>query len=151
VKGLSETITVRSIVGRFLEHSRIYRFGDPQSRPDSAGAHGRAGSHGKAGSHAARYFIGSADLMDRNLDRRVEALVPVTEPELCDRLEVVLALNLADDTWAWILDADGHWQRVQRREGISTQDRLMELARERSRRRRPTDPLTGIVPSGWAG
>jgi polyphosphate kinase len=143
VEGISETITVRSIVGRFLEHSRIYRFGDPQADT--------AGSDGKEGSRGARYFIGSADLMDRNLDRRVEALVPVTDPELCDRLEVVLALNLADDTSAWILDAGGEWQRARRREGVSTQDRLMELARDRSRRRRPADPVSGIVPSGWAG
>jgi polyphosphate kinase len=145
VKGLSETISVRSIVGRFLEHSRIYRFGDPQVHGDMTGA------DGEAARHRARYFIGSADLMDRNLDRRVEALVPVTDPELCDRLEVVLALNLADDTSAWILDADGGWQRAPRREGVSTQERLAELARDRSRLRRAPDPVTGIVPSGWAG
>jgi polyphosphate kinase len=153
VKGLSETITVRSIVGRFLEHSRIYRFGDPQVPAERTGADGKgkAGSQAGPGPHRARYFIGSADLMDRNLDRRVEALVPVSDPELCDRLEVILALNLADDTWAWTLDAGGRWRRVERREGISTQDRLMELARDRSRRRRPADPVAGISPSGWAG
>jgi len=77
VAGLSETIRVRSLVGRFLEHSRIFAFGTRERR---------------------RYYIGSADLMPRNLDRRVEAVVPVADPRLRDRLQEVLDLNLADDT-----------------------------------------------------
>ena len=64
VPGLSGRITVRSIMGRFLEHSRIYRFGDP------------------GGERPVRYTIGSGDLMERNLDRRIEVLVPVLDPEL---------------------------------------------------------------------
>ena len=86
VPGLSERIRVRSIVGRYLEHSRIYRF----ANGDGAGP-------------AARYLIGSADLMPRNLDRRVEALVPVDDPALQDRLDEILEVNLADDTLAWTL------------------------------------------------
>jgi polyphosphate kinase len=137
VPGLSETITVRSIVGRFLEHSRIYRFGNVQ---------GLAGP----GAPPPRYFIGSADLMDRNLDRRVEVLAPVTDPELCDRLEAVLALNLADDMGAWTLDSDGNWSRALRRVGVSTQGRLQELAKERARRRRNPDPVAMAPAPGRA-
>ena len=93
VPGLSENIRVRSIVGRYLEHSRIYRFGNG------------AGPGGPA------YYIGSADLMPRNLDRRVEALAPVDDPELQERLDEILEVNLADDMLAWELDADGTWQQ----------------------------------------
>ena len=90
IPGVSETINVTSIVGRFLEHSRIYsfRFGDE---------------------HA--YYIGSADLMPRNLDTRVELLVPVEREELQAELEDTLERCFADDTNAWTLDADGHWHR----------------------------------------
>ncbi len=114
VEGLSERVSVRSVVGRYLEHSRIYRFG----------------------AEAPRYFLGSADLMERNLDRRIEALVPVRDPELCGRLEEVLALVLADDTHAWQLDASGSWRRLRARRGVSVQAALQERAVERSRRRR---------------
>ncbi len=82
VPGLSENIRVRSIVGRFLEHSRIYRFGGNGGRPIAI-------------------LIGSADLMERNLDRRIEALFPVDDPELQGRMVEVLDLNLADDTNSW--------------------------------------------------
>ncbi len=90
IPGVSETISVTSIVGRFLEHSRIYsfRFGDE---------------------HA--YYIGSADLMPRNLDTRVELLVPVESEELQAELEDTLERCFADDTNAWTLDAEGHWHR----------------------------------------
>ena len=112
VPGLSETIRVRSIVGRFLEHSRIYRFGaDPVE---------------------AEYLIGSADLMPRNLDRRVEALTPVTDPRLRVRLAELLAANLADDTLAWELSADGTWHKQPTLAGRSTQRGLQERALARS-------------------
>jgi polyphosphate kinase len=104
VPGLSETIRVRSIVGRFLEHSRILRFGGaPTVRPAS-------------------YYIGSADLRRRNLDRRVEAMIPVADPDAVEQLEEILELNLADDTQSWALDADGTWHRIPTVVGISTQD-----------------------------
>jgi polyphosphate kinase len=92
VEGVSETINVVSVVGRFLEHSRIYAFhyGD-----DS------------------RYYIGSADLMPRNLDTRVELLTPVEDPELQAELDDTLERCLADDTNAWTLAADGTWTRRQ--------------------------------------
>jgi polyphosphate kinase len=118
VPGLSERIRVRSLVGRYLEHSRIFRFGP-------------------GGGEEADYFIGSADLMPRNLDRRVEALVPVDRPELQARLQEVLDVNLADDTLAWRLGADGSWSKVPTKEGVNTHLRLQEIALERGRRRRP--------------
>jgi polyphosphate kinase len=113
VPGLSETIRVRSIVGRFLEHSRIYRFG-----PDP---------------HTAEYLIGSADLMPRNLDRRVEALVPVNAGSLRDRLDEILSINLADDTLAWELDRDSTWRRVSGGAGVNTHRQLQDLAIQRAR------------------
>jgi polyphosphate kinase len=113
--GRSERIRVRSIVGRYLEHSRIFRF-----------ANG-------AGDGLPHLLIGSADLMPRNLDRRVEALVPVEEPLLQERLEEVLAINLADDTLAWTLHPDGTWARVEGAGTVDTHLRLQEIALSRVR------------------
>ena len=112
VPGLSERIRVRSILGSFLEHSRVFRFGSE--------ARGR------------RYFIGSADLMPRNLDSRVEVLAPIEEPALVARLEEILELLLADDG-AWELAGDGSWARV-RSDGREheAQQALQERARARS-------------------
>jgi polyphosphate kinase len=108
VPGLSDTVRVRSIVGQFLEHSRVYRFGaDPEE---------------------AEYLIGSADLMPRNLDRRVEALVPVSDPRLRRRLAEVLEANLADDVLSWELRADGTWEKIPTLTGTSTQRRLQQRA-----------------------
>ncbi len=117
VPGLSDNIRVRSIVGRYLEHSRIYRF---------------ANGAGPGRSHV---LIGSADLMPRNLDRRVEALVPVEDPELQARLDEILEVNLADDTLAWALGSDGRWSKVAGTTGSNTHERLQALARARVRRR----------------
>ncbi len=94
VPGRTDNIRVRSIIGRFLEHSRVYVF-----------ANGR-------GAGQPEYLIGSADLMPRNLDRRVEVLVPVDDPALVARLAEVVEVNLADDTLAWLLDAEGVWTRA---------------------------------------
>ncbi len=118
VPGLSENVSVRSIVGRFLEHSRIYRFGEGPG---------------------AAHFLGSADLMERNLDRRVEVLVPVLDPELRARLDETLELNLSDDMFCWSLDSGGVWRRLESLKGIGTQGRLEELALERARKRRSTE------------
>ncbi len=117
VPGLSDHIRVRSIVGRYLEHSRIYRF-----------ANG-------AGPGQPHVLIGSPDLMPRNLDRRVEALVPVDVPELQARLDEILEVNLADDSLAWRLGADGTWARVEGDGLVDTHLRLQEIARTRIRRR----------------
>ena len=92
VPGLSENIKVRSILGRFLEHSRIVRF-----------------DHGEEGGPL--YLIGSADWMPRNLDRRIEVLAPVTHPKHKAWLEHVLELDLADDIVRWELEEEGSWHR----------------------------------------
>jgi polyphosphate kinase len=113
VRGLSENIRVRSIVGRFLEHSRILRFGG-----------GASGS--------ATYYIGSADLRRRNLDRRVEAMIPVADPDAVVQLEEILQLNLADDTQSWTLDSDGTWHRILTVARVATQEALQAAALERS-------------------
>jgi polyphosphate kinase len=90
VEGVSENIRVVSVVGRFLEHSRIYAF----ERDDET-----------------RVLIGSADLMPRNLDNRVELVAPVEDPALRADLLDVLERSLADDSNAWELRADGSWER----------------------------------------
>jgi polyphosphate kinase len=115
VPGLSERVRVRSIVGRFLEHSRIFRFGSE--------------------ARGYKYFIGSPDMMDRNLDRRVEAVVPVAQPDLQARLDEIIQVELADDRLAWELDAEGGWRRVPDRRGLDAQERFMELTHDRSRQR----------------
>jgi polyphosphate kinase len=112
VPGLSDHIRVRSLVGRFLEHSRIYRFGS-----DAA---------------TAEYLIGSADMMPRNLDRRVEAVTPVADPRLCARLEEVITVELDDDRLAWTLDGSGAWNRVATARGIDTHAELARRARVRA-------------------
>jgi polyphosphate kinase len=90
--GVSEHIRVRSIVGEFLEHSRIFMFGNG-GRPE--------------------WFIGSADLMERNLDRRVEVVTPVEDPEAQARLARIIEVMLADDRRSWQLEPDGSWLRTE--------------------------------------
>jgi len=107
---------VRSIVGRFLEHSRIFRFGEP----------GRDGTE---------YVIGSADMMPRNLDRRVEAMLRVSDRRLRARLDEILDLNFADDVLAWRLESDGTWVKVPVVRGIDAQAVLQELAVARTKAR----------------
>ena len=107
VAGRSERIRVRSIVGRYLEHSRIFAFGQGDTT---------------------RYFIGSADLTPSNLDRRIQLLCPVEDAALAARLEEILAVNLADTSAGWALEPDGVWGRV---EGHSTHGNFQRLAVER--------------------
>lgn len=112
VPGLSDNIRVRSIVGRYLEHSRVLRFG----------ARGRR----------RQYLIGSADLMPRNLDRRVEALAPIEDPDLQFRLDEILDACLADDVLAWELNSDGSWTKVVTVKGFDTHLTLRSLAEARA-------------------
>src|SRR4051794_5470132 len=90
--GVSESIRVRSIVGEFLEHSRIWMFGNG-GRPE--------------------WYIGSADMMERNLDRRVEVVAPVEDPEAQARLARIIEVMLADDRRSWQLRPDGSWVRTE--------------------------------------
>jgi polyphosphate kinase len=120
VPDLSENIRVRSILGRYLEHSRIYSFfndGDPQ------------------------VYIGSADIMHRNLDRRVEALVRLTQPDHIDEADGLFKLAMSDGTSSWRLDPDGEWVRHDRdgngRPLVDLHDELMRQITSRKR--------TGVV------
>ena len=115
VPGLSETIRVRSILGRNLEHSRVYMF-----------------RHGSTGDEPL-WLIGSADLMGRNLDRRVEVLVPVTSEAHQRRIAAVLEAQLADDTGSWTLNADGQWHRMCGGQ-VNAQQICRDLARAEARR-----------------
>jgi polyphosphate kinase len=113
VPGMSDNIRARSIVGRYLEHGRIYRFG-----------------HGYENEGPA-YYIGSADLMPRNLDRRVEALTPVEDPALRQQLDEIIDVNLSDNVLAWTLEPDSTWHHVDGPGDVDTHRRFQELALER--------------------
>ena len=112
VPGLSGRIRVRSLVGRFLEHSRIFRFG-----PDG---------------DAAEYYLGSSDLMPRNLDRRVEAMVPVLDRALQERLAQILDVELEDDVLGWGLEASGSWSKIPTVKGVNAQQAFEQLAAARA-------------------
>ena len=105
LEGVSDNITVVSVIGRFLEHSRIFWFSNA-GQPE--------------------LFIGSADWMPRNLDRRVEAVAPVEDPRLREQLEGLLELYL-NDSGAWHMQADGHYsQRGGESPGLLAQTTLMQ-------------------------
>jgi polyphosphate kinase len=117
VPGLSENIRVFSTLGRFLEHSRIYRFengGDPE------------------------FFLGSADWMQRNLDRRMETVVPVTDPTLKQELEQTLLIYENDNCSAWDMQSDGKYIKRHPRKGEecrTAQEEFIELISRQSPKR----------------
>jgi polyphosphate kinase len=122
VPGLSDRIRVRSIVGRFLEHSRVFRFGDGAAAAQASMVASSDGVVSPQETPAAvpggEFWIGSADLMHRNLDRRVEALVRVVDPAARTELDRMMRIAMDDRTAAFELRADGTWHR---REGADGQ------------------------------
>jgi polyphosphate kinase len=152
VPGLSDNIRVRSIVGRYLEHSRIYFFGASGERGLSArtvdGSPPDLPATGPAVPDGGEYYIGSADMMPRNLDRRVEAVVPVLKSELCLRLKEILEVEMADDVLAWELQGDGTWRKIPPDRGVNAQRHFQDIALERARRRREPDPLNALGRAG---
>jgi polyphosphate kinase len=119
VPGQSESIRVRSILGRFLEHSRLYCFeaGDEKT-----------------------YLLGSADLMPRNLEHRIEVIVPVEDAQVRGELETILKALLADNTQAWELGADGAWTRVTPKKSERRKPAQVLFMRRRERARRLARP-----------
>lgn len=110
MEGISENIRVISVIGRFLEHSRIFYFYNQGEE---------------------EIYIGSADWMQRNLDRRIEAVVPIEDANIFRSLKEILDLMLSDNRQAWELQTDGHYiqrQPGEKEEVISTHERLMEMA-----------------------
>ncbi|EAR24951.1 polyphosphate kinase [marine actinobacterium PHSC20C1] len=115
VPGLSENIRVRSVLGRYLEHSRVFAFhnnGDPQ------------------------VFIGSSDMMHRNLDRRVEALVRIVEPEHIEELDYIFDLAVDESTASWWLDSEGNWVRHGRSENNEPLNDLQNVLMKRITQRK---------------
>jgi len=116
VPGVSDNVRVISIVGRFLEHARIFAF--------SVGGE-------------TRYWIGSADMMARNLDNRVELVAPVDDPRAKDEIQALIDVQLRDTALAWELGADGAWRRREPAAGeepLNSQDALMQAASHRASR-----------------
>ena len=120
VPGLSENIRVRSVLGRFLEHSRVFVFGNG-GEPE--------------------VWLGSADMMHRNLDRRIEALVKVSDPAHRAALNRLVETGVSDDTSSWHLDPEGEWTRhstdAEGRPLRNVQEMLIDARR---RRRGPATP-----------
>jgi polyphosphate kinase len=119
VEGLSERIRVRSVLGRFLEHSRLYYFEAGEERS---------------------YFLGSADLMPRNLDHRIEMVVPVEAPHVRAEIETVFRRLLNDNLQAWTLNPDGTWTRVQPENGERRRASQLVAMRGRMRTQRRSSP-----------
>jgi polyphosphate kinase len=113
VEGLSERIRVRSILGRFLEHSRLYCFEAGEKRT---------------------YLLGSADLMPRNLDHRIEVVMPVEDPHVRSEIESILKALLADNSQAWELQPDGSWSRIAPKKRRRSAQVAFMRRRERERR-----------------
>ena len=135
VKGLSENIRVRSILGRFLEHSRVFIFGGNKSGGAGGAGAGGAGAGGAPGGPIV--FIGSADMMHRNLDRRVEALVRLSDPVHVADMQSLMDMGMSDDVSSWHLGGDGQWTRHSRdRHGNLLLELQGALIESNARRRR---------------
>jgi polyphosphate kinase len=121
VPGLTENITIRSVVGRFLEHSRVYYFANGQDHPLDG-----------------EFYIGSADWMQRNLSNRVEAIVPIEVRPHREKLWEILEILRQDSRQAWLMQVDGHYHKLHPPEGatgaalVGTHTALMEITRKRA-------------------
>jgi len=147
VPGLSETIRVRSVLGRFLEHSRIYAFGPGEPDPEEP-ADARISVN--------EVWLGSADIMHRNLDRRVEVLVRVADPSHATRLRGLIDRGMAQTTASWWLSSDGTWERHSRDEdGKPLFDVQESLIRKRHARKaaasRGDEPSYPSGAARWEG
>jgi polyphosphate kinase len=119
VEGLSENIRVRSVLGRFLEHSRLYCFEADEETT---------------------YLLGSADLMSRNLDHRIEVVVPVEDAQVRNEIEGIFKALLADNCQAWELASDGAWERVKPKKNERRRPAQAVFMRRRERARRLARP-----------
>ncbi|MFC6825376.1 polyphosphate kinase 1 [Halopelagius fulvigenes] len=131
LEGISENVSVHSIVDRFLEHSRIYYF-ENGARAEPSRATGEAGDAGDP-----KWYVGSADWMTRNLDNRVEAVAPVEDPDIRAQLRFVLELAMSDNQKRWTMNADGSYDQQYPRDGepvVNMQSILMEQTLESLRR-----------------
>ena len=124
VPGLSENIRVRSVLGRFLEHSRIYVFGEDLPSRSAV----------RTAAEPAQVWIGSADMMHRNLDRRVEALVRIGDPSHRSALIGLIDTAFAPDAACWELGPEGEWARRTAPEGVPTRDIQAALIAARNQR-----------------
>jgi polyphosphate kinase len=122
---MSENITVRSVLGRFLEHSRFYLF---QSNGETTA------------------LMGSGDLMARNLDRRIEVLTPIEDPDFQLELERVFRRLLRDTRFAWELEPDGTWRRRSRAGGEPSDSSQSELMQRALRRTAEEESELGLPP-----
>ena len=125
IPGFSENIRVRSVIGRFLEHSRIFYFAAGSTDPLDG-----------------EFFIGSADWMFRNLSHRVEVVTPVFARSARERLWEILDVSLGDQRQAWVMASEGHYTQLRPNaeaegpEGVGTHQTLMTLTRRRAARDR---------------
>ncbi len=119
VPGLSDRIRVRSVLGRFLEHSRLFFFEAGDERT---------------------YLLGSADLMPRNLDHRIEVVTPAQEPHTCAEIDAIFKALFNDNSSAWELQSDETWRRVSGKKGERRRSAQAQFMRRRERARRLTRP-----------
>ena len=113
IPGVSDNITVRSLVGRFLEHSRVFWF---------------------ANGGREELYIGSADWMPRNLNDRVELMIPVRDADLCHRLKTMVNMELADNQKAHIMQSDGMWKKeIAPADKVGAQTEFQRIAEKRDR------------------